>query len=131
MKGTTELHVTQATIVAAVQLYLDGQFAAGKSPVVMSVKPKNGVGNGEGYVVVVEERKAVELRDYGGGLFTPQTMPMGDGDGWWQDKNGRWHLKDEVVETLRGYNEIPPIGTTQGDSCGEANDKRMVGGERG
>lgn len=37
MKGEIKMTVTRDTIVAAVQMYLDTQFAVGKSPTVISV----------------------------------------------------------------------------------------------
>lgn len=38
MKGSNTLTLNQATLIAAVQCYLDTQFAEGKSPKVTAVK---------------------------------------------------------------------------------------------
>lgn len=107
MKGTSTLHVTEATIIAAVQLYLDGQFVAGRSPVVQSVRPRNGVGNGEGYAVVVEERKTIATfsRDLGG-------TSLG-----------------AVVDINQLPRNLPDVPSGSG-GADTAYNKRMVGGER-
>lgn len=108
MKGTSTLHVTEATIIAAVQMYLDDQFAAGKSPVVTGVKPRNGVGNGDGYVVAVEERK-VEPNHQG----AKQTVKIIRGD------DGNWRYENGALVSVT-TEELPD----------DAYNKRMVGGER-
>lgn len=108
MKGTSTLHVTEATIIAAVQMYLDDQFAAGKSPVVTGVKPRNGVGNGDGYSISVEERKAVAT-------FTRDLQGIGG------------KATDILSQIPRNVPDAPAgsIGNIE-----DAYNKRMVGGER-
>jgi len=53
--GETKMEVTHETIVAAVQLYLDGQFAAGKAPIVERVSfessSKNSYSTSSAFVV--------------------------------------------------------------------------------
>lgn len=41
MKGTNKINLNKATVIAAVQMYLDSQFAPGKSPVVENIEVKD------------------------------------------------------------------------------------------
>jgi len=42
MRGSNEIMLNEATMIAAVQLYLDSKFRDGESPLVTAIKAKQG-----------------------------------------------------------------------------------------
>lgn len=60
MIGNNELHLNQSTMVEAMQQYLDGQFATGKSPKVLSVSKDGNSAYGDSYVVKTEVVEAIK-----------------------------------------------------------------------
>ena len=58
MKGDIEMKVTHETVVQAVQMLFDQQFAAGKAPTVDSVEQEGGTssyGGRKGFVIKAKE----------------------------------------------------------------------------
>lgn len=55
MKGRNELHFCPATMIEAVQEYLEGQFAGGKAPIVQSVHYAASNGSQTFVVTVVDK----------------------------------------------------------------------------
>jgi hypothetical protein len=69
MKGHNTLQLNEQTIIAAVQLYLESRFAAGKAPKVLSVKKGERESGGyrsqtETFTVEVQEVDGAEGMDH-------------------------------------------------------------------
>lgn len=56
MTGNNELTLNQATMIEALQMWLDAQMMAGKAPKVTSVAAKSGVYDSEAFVVALTDR---------------------------------------------------------------------------
>ena len=57
MKGSNELQINQATMIEAVQMYLDSQMREGLSPVVIGVKSKPAGYGADLFTVTLDEKK--------------------------------------------------------------------------
>ncbi len=60
MKGSNELKLNEATMIAAVQHYLNSQFSPGKAPLVKSVKAEKSGYSSETFAVSVQEPETTE-----------------------------------------------------------------------
>lgn len=60
MKGKTEIKVTPETMVAAMQMYMDVQFAEGKAPRVTGVQQVDGYNSATGFMVMAESAESAE-----------------------------------------------------------------------
>lgn len=60
MKGENKIQMNQATMVEAVQMYLNSQFAEGKAPTVVSVDANKSAYSGDTFDVVATEK--VEIK---------------------------------------------------------------------
>ena len=58
MIGSNEIHLNQQTMIEAVQMYLDSQFAAGKAPKVQAVEKSGNSSYGDSYIVKTQEPEA-------------------------------------------------------------------------
>ena len=58
MIGSNEIRLNQQTMIEAVQMYLDSQFAAGKAPMVQSVEKTGNSAYGDSYTIKTQEPEA-------------------------------------------------------------------------
>lgn len=58
MKGNNSIQINEATLIAAVQMYLDAQFRDGQAPEVTSVRPSSHDGCAVFTVTVTERDSA-------------------------------------------------------------------------
>jgi len=56
MKGSNKLELNEATMIEAIQFWLDSQFISGKSPKVIAIKADSTTGYTRTFLVETDER---------------------------------------------------------------------------